>query len=231
MTDVELVTAVRSELGKLAEINTVDIESSDITREAAFILSRISSRLTKKVMRSITTTVDVREYSVDTNTIRVQEVLSSSEVEEMEMKLGSYIVSGDTGQYSNEYYNFPSLWVINQVRRRRGLLHYLFEFHPLERKLKLDPCPKQTGEKVWYISIESAGWNLGTVPADFEELLVRGTTWKCLEIVALRRSTEGGIERGGGRVDYPADSILRHADTVKTDFYEELDIKVKLHSL
>ena len=232
MTDINLITAVRAALGKLPETNTVDIENEDILREAAFILSRISSHITKKVLRSITTEAGTRDYDVDENTRRVQAVLSSEEVEDsFGDETWTSIVSSQSGNDPVNSYNYPSLRVINQMRRRRSLSRYSFTFHPVEKKLKLDPTPSQSGETIWYLSIEPEDWTLNNVPVEFEELLVTGTTWKCLNIVALRRSTEGGIERGGGRVDYPADSLLRAAEKLKEDFYDELDIKVRLFAL
>jgi hypothetical protein len=229
MTDAELAVEVRTELGKLETSNIVDITDPDISREAGHILGRINSRITKKVLRSFTTTQNVREYAVNDATLRVQELLAGDEVEELKMKLGSYIVGEEVE--NDDIYNFPSLWYINASRRKRALPNIRWEWNPVEKKLKMDPTPSATGDTWWYVSVESAGWTLAACPIDFKELVIRGTVWKCLEIVALRRSTEGGIERGGGRVDYPADALNRIAQTVKEDFYEELDYKVKLYSL
>lgn len=229
MTDAELAVEVRAELGKLETINTVDINDTDIIREAGHILERINSRITKKVLRSFTTTINVREYSVNPSTLRVQEVLTADEVEDLKLKLGSYIIKEEVE--NDDIYNFPSLWYINASRRKRALPNIRWDWNPIEKKLKIDPCPNETGEKVWYISVESAGWTVSACPTDFKELMIRGTVWKCLQIIALRRSTEGGIERGGGRVDYPADALFRCAKDIQVDFEEELDLKVRLYSL
>jgi hypothetical protein len=131
---------------------------------------------------------------------------------------------------ANEYYNFPSLWAIRMMRRIRGLPRIRFEFNPVEKKLKIDPYPENTGDKYWYISIEKSDWTLAKLPSDFEELLVTGTVWKCLEIIALKRSTLGGVLRAGGFVDYPASSLKQFIDSKKDAFFTELDVKSMLYS-
>ena len=230
MTIDELAVEVRCELGKLESTNTIDILDTDISREATHILERINSRITKKAIRSVTSTVaNQRDFDVNAATIRVQEVLTADEVEELKIKLGSYIVRDEVG--NSEDYNFPSLWRIRAARRIRALPKIWFEFNPIEKKLKLDPPADAVGDVYWYVSIESAGWTLANTPTEFKEIVISGTVWKCLQTVALRRSTEGGIERGGGRVDFPAESLFRMAEKFKDDFFAELDIKVKLYSL
>lgn len=230
MTDAELATEVRTELGKLPASNTEDIVDADIVREAGHILERINSRITKKVLRSVTSTAtNQRDFDVNAATLRVQEVLTSDEVEELKLKLGSYIIREEVG--SSEDYNFPSLWYIRSARRKRALPKLWFEFIPIEKKLKIDPPAEEIGSVYWYVSVESAGWTLSNTPTEFKEIVISGTVWKCLQTVALRRSTEGGIERGGGRVGFPAESLFRMAEKFKEDFFAELELKVKLYSL
>lgn len=222
-----LYTAVRAELGKVG--NVTDIVDADILREAGYILQRISAALPKKVPRYITSVANQREYDVNITTIRVQALLSDEEVSaDDRMKLGSYLINETQ---ANEDYLFPSLWVIKMMRRKRARPNIRFDFNPVERKLKIDPVPEEAGTRYWYISIEAAGWTVAAVPAEFEELLITGTVWKCLQIVFLRRSTEGGILRDGGRVDYPASMMKGYVDSMKDDFFETLKIKQMLYSL
>jgi len=229
MDSTILCAAVRSELGKLPVGNTVDIADTDIVREGDYILSRIAQKVTKKVPRYITSVQGQREYAVNIGTIRVLEVLPTDNTIEEELNIGSHIVS--ESPLGDEDYNFPSLWMIRMARRAKALRSIRFDFNPIERLLKIDPTPTIGSKIYWYISIESAGWTLANVPADFVELVVAGTTWKCLTIVALRRSTEGGIERGGGRVDYPASALKDFIDSYKQDFEDQLDVKAKIYSI
>jgi len=223
----ELYAAIRAELGKVS--NTTDIVDADILREAEYILQRLNSAFPKKVTRAITSVANQRDYDVNASTIRVQGLISEEEVSQDDrMKLGSYLIDET---YANEDYNFPSLWEIKMMRRKRGLPELRYDFNPIEKKLKIDPVPDQDGDNYWYLSIESAGWTLATCPTEFEELLVTGTKWKCLQIVFLRRSTEGGIFREGGRVDYPASMMKSYVDSAKDDFDETLKIKQMLYGL
>jgi len=222
-----LYAAVRAELGKV--LNTTDIADADILREAGYILQRISAVFPKKVPRSITSVANQRDYDVNAATIRVQALIPDEDVSmDDRMKLGSYLIN-DT--YANEDYNFPSLWVIKMSRRRRAQPALRFDYNPVEKKLKIDPVPEEDGQKYWYVSIESAGWTVASTPLEFEELMVTGTLWKCLGIVFLRRSTEGGILRDGGRVDYPAGLLKAYVDSAKQEFDETLKLKQLLYGL
>ena len=228
-----LYDSVRAELGKIT--NLIDIGDADILRESGYILQRIAQKITKKVFRYITSKVDTREYDVATTTLRVQEVFPGgiTDIEQSDLltlsdPVGSLIVGSEL---ANENYNFPSLWMIRRMKQLRSLPRIRWEYNPIERKLKIDPTPTSAGEKIYYISVEKTIWVLKDIPEDFEEIVITGTTWKCAEIVAMRRSTEGGIERSGGRVEYPADSVLRYAKTKQEDFNEELDIKSRLYNL
>ena len=226
MTAADLCKWIRVELGKIK--NTTDIEDADIEHEAGHILQRLNDKITKKVLRPLAVVYNQREYDVDKATIRVQDVFSNDDIEEMRIRLGSYIVSEAA---ASEDYNFPSLWAIKQMRRRRALPKMHYEFNPVERKLKIDPTPRMTLNNMWYVSIENAGFTLSTIPADFDEILLTGTLYKCLEIVALRRSTEGGILREGGRVEYPADALFRIAKQMQKEFDDLLDIKIRIYTI
>ena len=227
MDQTALVLAVRTRLGKLISANIVDIEDTDIIRDTNTILEKINSCMKKKVIQHIVTEANVREYDVEDETIRVQEIISASEVSELQMKLGNTIIGNE--ESADENYNFPSLWLIKNLRRLYAMPRMRFEFNPVERLLKIDPTPTVDGEKIYYVSVESAGWTLPKITVDFEEIVTVGTTWKCMETVAMRRSTEGGILREGGRVEYPADSLFRIAGMMKKEFEELLDIKMKLY--
>lgn len=224
MTTADLTKYIRARLGKIQ--NNIDIDDNDISHAADIIIKLLGEKFPKRVLRSVTLTEDTREYTVENGTIRVPEVFTNSEMAEMNMDLGSPLVAEVD---VHEDYNFPSLWAIKQMRRRRAAGILRFDFNPIEKKLKIDPtAPLVTGDKLWYMSVESAGWALATIPTDFNELVELGSSWKCLEIVAMRRSTEGGILREGGTVAYPADAIFRIARDMKKEFDELLDIKMKL---
>ncbi len=228
VVESKLITQVRTKLGKVA--NTVDIEDTDILAESKNLLSNyFFSAFPKKVLRSIVIVPNVSEYSVDPTTVRVQKIIPSAIVDELD--LGSSIVpSNSVSPLQTEEWEFPSLRVIRAMRTKRGLQSYQFDFNPVEKKLKIYPTP--TSEtKLYYISIESPGWTVDTVPDEFWDLLVVGTAWRCLEIVFLRRSTEGGILREGGRVDYPAAVLKGYAESNKQEFFELLDLKRKLYML
>jgi len=228
-TETKFIAQVRAKLGKVA--NTVDIDDSDILNEANNILSNyFFSAFPKKVLRFITTEANVSEYSVAPTTVRVQKIVPSAIVDELD--LGSAIVpNSGVSPLRTEEWEFPSLRVIRAMRTNRGLQTYQFDFNPVERKLKLYPTPTSSDVKVYYISTESPGWTIDTVPEDFWDLLVVGTTWRCLEIVFLRRSTEGGILREGGRVDYPAAMLKGYVESNKQEFFDLLNLKAKLYML
>lgn len=226
MTTIELIAAVRAECGKLPVARTTELEDTDISRESVYILDKIADACPQKAIRSITSVANQREYSVDAATIRVSKVFPWDAGDEELMVLGSIKV--DQAR-ANEYYNFPSLWVIEQSRRRRGLPRIRHRFDPVSRKLAIDPYPQTAGVKYWYVSIEKTDWTLVKLPTNFENLLVTGTTWKCLEIVALKRSELGGTLRQGGFIDYPSVSLRSFIDAKKKEFDIELEVKSKLY--
>lgn len=226
MEAADLYTAVRAELGKLPPANIIDIENTDILRESNYILSEIATFLPKRVLRYITSTLQVALYDVHADTMRVQKVYQWDTIDEDLMKLGA--IARDEAD-SSEYYNFPSLWTIRQVRRLRNLPRIKHEWHPIGRQLKIKPTPNTTGTKYWYVSIEKSDWTLANVPADFEMLFVTGVSWRCLEIVALRRSDLGGVIREGGFVTYPSTELKKFVDSKRDSFYADLKVKAMLH--
>lgn len=224
MLDDDLRTAVRRKCGK---VTATSLGDDDIDAEGVEILKIIAERLTERVIREITSVANQREYSVNAATIRVQKVFRWDGIDPDLLQLGSPEVPAVD---RNVYYNFPSLWTIEQMLKRRGLPPLKFEFNPVERKLKIDPMPREADLTYYYISVEKTDWTMAKVPDDFEGLLITGTSWKCLEILALERTTLGGIPREGGRVDYPADRLRKYVDAYRNEFYDALKIKAMLYN-
>ena len=225
MISADLISAVRSECGKVS--NDEELEDTDIPREEGYILKRISARITDKRLRNFLSVEDQREYDVHADTIRVQKVFPIGS-EELLTSLGTHH-RGESLNDAEEYYLFPSLYVIELQRRIRGLPTVRSEWNHIRRKVAIDPAPTQSDNKYWYMSIESANWTLANLPEDFEELLVTGTAWKCLSIVILRRSNLGGIQRSGGMIDYPASSLKGFIDDKKDEFHKTLELKSFLY--
>lgn len=226
MEEDALYEAVRAECGKIPITNTVDIENDDIDREALYIIDEIARFLPIRVLRYVPSVAGEREYEVDTNTIRVQKLYRWDTIAADLLKLGS-IQASETD--ASEYHNFPSLWTIRQLKRHRAIKEYKFSFHPVVKKLYIDPAPQETGTKLWYISIEREDWTLEKMPSHFEKVLVTGVSWRCLEIVALRRSDLGGVIREGGFVTYPSTELKKFVDQKRDDFYAELKVLSMLH--
>lgn len=219
-----LYAAVRAEIGKVSNVS--EIADADILRESGYILDRIAEMIPTKAIRYVTSVANQREYDVNANTVRVQKVFLWDTVDENVMVLGGYRIEVDE---PNEYVEFPSLWVIEMSRRNRCLPRIRHSYDPVRRKLAIDPYPEEADKKYWYVSVEKADWTLAKCPSDFEGLLVTGTSWKCLEIVQLKRSNLGGILREGGFVDFPAGSMRPFIDAKKTEFFDALELKSKLY--
>lgn len=213
-------------MGKV--VNVVDIADIDIARELIHILERINEAIPTTKMRSFTSTADIGEYAANSATLRVREVMSGDEVDDAEpLDLGSHIINQPLN--NAEGYNFPSLLSIEAMRRVRGMQKIRFSYHPIGKKIKIDPTPSVTGKIYWYTSVESNEWTLTALPTEFQELVIAGVTWKCLMIAFLRRSSEGGILREGGRVEYPASTLQVFADSYKEQFLSALDTKRRLY--
>lgn len=228
MESITLRQQVRAECGKISPSSS-ELSDTDITSEAGNTIAIIANRLPQKVLRYITSVKNQRQYSTHANTKRVQIVFPAEDVGEALVDLGSPMAIDEPE--SNDEYWFPSLWTIRQMRRTRGRSRMNFHFDPINKTLDIDPMPDEAGKKYYYISVEKAGWTLAALPTDFEPLVVTGTVWKCLEIVALYRSKLGGTMRAGGFVDYPVMGLREYIDAKKDEFYDELRIMEKLHSL
>jgi len=226
MTPAELYAACRAECGKIA--SEEELADADILRASDYILKRIDEQITDKKLRSFTGVADEREYSPHENTVRVQRVYPSDTQDADNMILGSHH-KGEFDPDAEEYYLFPSLYAIKLQRRIRGLPALSWDWNHIRRKIIIDPMPSEDGDKYWYISVERVEWTLVKLPTDFEELMVTGTSWKCLSIVLLKRSDLGGISRGGGFVDYPASAMKGFIDDKKEEFFSLLKLKSALY--
>lgn len=226
MEESDLYAAVRAGCGKIE--GNEELEDIDILRESVFIMKRIDERITDRVLRYFEGEINVREYDPHANTVRVQKVYDSDTLESDTMVLGSHHRE-EFNPDTSEYYLFPSTYIIRMQRRIRGLPSLQWGWNAIRRKIIIDPMPSQTGDKYWYISVERTGWTLANIPEGFEELLVTGCVWKCLEIVLLKRSDLGGIQREGGFVDYPASAMKGFIDTKKDEFFDTLKLKSNLY--
>ncbi len=228
MTDAELRLAVNAECGKVA--SELELANADIDREGGYILQRIDERITDKRLRSFVGTINIREYSPHADTVRVTKVYPSDTQLDNELILGSASV-GDTnvGDTVIDPYLWPSLNSIDRQRRVRGLPDLVWGWNHVRRKITIDPAPYQSGDNYWYMSVERANWTLGDLPVDLSELIVTGTTWKCLEIVIFFRSNLGGIHREGGFANYPAATLGDWVERKRTDFFDLLTLKAALY--
>ncbi len=231
-----VIIAVYAKCGKL-ESDISELEDSDIAREYEVILGIFKERFPIIRLRYIESVVETArdyedrgEYDVNALTRRIKQVFPSDAIEDAytDPAMSGKIVGATQG---DEYYNWPSLWKINMQRKQRGLPRFRWHFDGIRRKLRLDPYPSSSGNKYWYFSVENADWTLVKMPAEFNDLLVLGTTWKAVEQLAMARSRLGGIQREGGFVIYPATEIHNIAKDYKKEFYDELRLKSKLWSM
>jgi len=228
MTDDELRLAVNAECGKIS--SEIELASDDIDREGGYILQRIDERITDRQLRSFVGTINIREYSPHTDTVRVTKVYPSDTQLDNRLILGSASagVSNVDDTVVDPYF-YPSLNSIDRQRRVRGLPNLVWGWNHVRRKITIDPAPYQSGDNYWYQSVERSNWTLANLPADLEELIVIGTTWKCLEIVILQRSNLGGIHREGGFANFPAAVFGDWIERKRTDFFDLLALKAALY--
>jgi len=230
MVEADLITQVRSKIGKVTSVKG-EVEDSDIQTYYGWILKRFGEYITIRQLRYITGEADTREYSVPNTVLRVQDVLPWDAIDESslspsEMGATHRAQSGGEG----ETFNFPSTYIIKMQRKMRGLNRIRFEFDPIERKLRIDPFPTSDGDKYWYKSVEMSKWTLAALPEDMEEITVIGTSWRALEQVLLVRSSLGGIIREGGFVSYPAAELKNYVETWKEEFESLLTVKGMIYS-
>jgi len=228
MEESELIAAVRAQCGKIT--NDEELGDADVIREGNWILKRIDERITDRKKRFFTGEKDESEYSPDDNTVRVQKVFPYGTLESDSLVLGTHHQEEADPDASEEYL-FPSLYVIRMQRKIRGLPKLQWEWNHIRRKIIINPSPTQDGDKYWYISIERVNWTTAKLPVDFEELLVIGTSWRCIEIVLLKRSDLGGVQTAGGFVDYPASALKDFIDSKRDDFYSILKLKAQLYGV
>jgi len=222
MTEEKLITDVRASLGKnIAAYKELD--DTEIVIYSTNILERISDAIPSKALRYITSVANQRDYDVPSTVLRVQKLFQWDAVEpEQLLDLGSCQVTEAT---SSEYYNFPSTWAIKMARKIAGLPRIQHTFDPITRKLSIDPHPLVDGDKYYYQSVEKSKWTVENLPADFNEVLILGTSWKSLEQIALKRAELGGTMRADGRVTYPATEIFNLAEKRKDEFTVLLQVK------
>lgn len=229
MTDSELTSNVRMMCGKVT--STSELADADIVTVSVWILNKIGQRITVRRVRSITLLATQPEggYDVHDDCIRVKDVITPGEVDDNLLDLGSHKIA--TGSDASDYYNWPSLWKIKMYRSWRARSRLEWTFDPVNKKLRIDPHDStDAGDIYYYYSIEHTHWALGTLPAEFEELLVTGVSWKSLEIVALKRSKLGGLHRDGGFVSYPSTELKLFVDSKKDEFFTDLKLKSKIYS-
>jgi len=229
MTEANLILAVRA--GIASTSGMAEVDDADIQRIYPWVLERIGEKITIRALRYITSVANEREYSVPSAVLRVVKVFK------WDSSFGNYLTVTDMGAThrpgtteGSEYYHFPSTWTIDMMKKIRGLSRVRHEFDPINRKLRIDPYPENAGVKYYYISADKSKWTLDDLPQDFEELVVMGCNWKCVEQLAMKRSELGGVMREGGRVSYPASELWAIAKDMKEDFYDELDTKSMIYS-
>jgi len=230
MIEANLITYVRSGLGK----NTVakgELDDTDIVQYSTDILKRIGDKITIKEMRYITGVISTRSYDVPATVLRVVRVYVWDYYAENYLSVGDLGASHRPGEtYTNEGYMFPSTYTMDAMRKARALPRIRYEFDPINRKLRIDPMPTESGNKYWYLSVEKSKWTLALLPEDFEEIMIIGCVWKSLEQIALKRSELGGVMREGGRVTYPATELFAIAEKKKEQFDDLLNVKQMAYS-
>jgi len=230
MTQSELVDSVRLMCGHITE-KSDELPAENIITISDWILNKIGEYITVKRTRYITLEAIQPEggYDVHEDCTRVKDVLTSGEVDDDLLDLGSYKVVNETSMA--DYYNWPSLWKIKMMRQWRGRKRFKWTFDPVNKKLKIDPnSSSDAGKKYYYLSIERSHWTLSKLPPEFNDLLIVGVSWKALEVVALHRSELGGMHRDGGKVTYPSTELKLFVDSKKDEFYRELRIRSKIYS-
>lgn len=229
MTVAELILAVRAACGAVTAAMD-EVSDVDIARYGEAILRLVEEKITVKTIRYITSTIDEREYSVPAEVLRIQQVFPWTGIEELyDFGQTSLAIQRTTAGVMNEY-EFPSLWKIRMMRKMRGIPRFSFEFDPINRKLKIDPAPSETGTLYYYKSVDKTKWTLALIPEDFSEMVIIGTTWKSLNQIALKRANLGGQIRDGGSVTYPASELRTFAQDKKKEFDEALRVKTMIYT-
>lgn len=228
MTEQELIEAVRAEMGGIT-VAMNEIDDKDIIRYGSKILNLIGEKITIKTLRYITSTEDEREYDVPEAVLRVQDLFPYHAVDDMyDFGQTSLEITGGGGIVSDVVW--PSLWKIKMMRKMRALPRLVWEFDPINRKLKIDPAPSEDGTLYYYMSVDKTKWTLNKLPEDFGEMITVGTAWKSLSQLALKRSNLGGQIREGGRVTYPSTELRLFVQDKKEEFEEKLKIKSMVYT-
>jgi len=226
MTTAELYATVRTALGKIPAENTADIDNPDILEASVWILRRINNAIPETRVRYITSEINQPEYDVPDTVVRVRKVFYYKEIETDLMILGGIEIGRSE---RNEYYNFPSIYEIEQMMQKRGRPKIRFSFHPRYRKLVINPAPENAGRRYYYQTVEANQFAITDIPEDLEELLIVGCAWKTLMVVALRRSDLGGVIREGGFVTYPSTELKLFVDEYRNEFKMILEAKARVY--
>lgn len=236
MEEAALLVAVYAKCGKLTSDES-ELEDPDIIREAGWIINifkekfpSVRLRYIESVDESARDYEDRGEYDVNSLTRRVKQVFPCDAIE------GAYTDPAMSGRVigvtrGDEYFNWPSLYLINVQRKQKGLSRFRWRFDAIRRKLRIDPYSSSAGNKYWYFSVENADWTMVNMPTEFDNLFITGTTWKIVDQLAMARSRLGGIQREGGFVIYPATEIHNIAKDYKKEFYDELRLKGKIWNM
>jgi len=232
MTPEKLRLAVNSECGKIQ--SDIELDNDDIDREGGYMMVRIDEKITDKRLRSFVGEANVREYDPHADTVRVTKVYPSDTQLDDKLVLGSHHSAGSglggaLGDTVIDPYFWPSLNLIDNQRRAKGLPKLTWGWNHIRKKITIDPMPFQDGDNYWYQSVERSNWTLANLPSDLDELIVTGTVWKCLEIVLGQRSQLGGIPREGGFVNYPAGTMGDWVVRKKDEFFDMLKLKTVLY--
>jgi len=228
MTEQELIESVRGEIGGIT-VAMGEVDDKDIIRYGGKILGLIGEKITVKTLRYFTSEEDEREYDVPIEVLRVQDLYPYHAIDDMyDFGQTSLEITGGGGIVSDV--TWPSLWKIKMMRKMRALPRLIWEFDPINRKLKIDPAPKEDGELYYYMSVDKTEWLLSKLPEDFIEMVVVGTAWKSLSQVALKRSNLGGQVREGGRVTYPSTELRLFVQDKKEEFDEKLKVKSMVYT-
>lgn len=229
MIEATLLAAVKVECGKIST-SSIELGDADIVTEYTQVLSEFGEFIPIKKHRYITSVANQREYTVPATVLRVKNVFVWASLNDDPFFPGEgYAAISGGGEM--EYFNFPSLHIIEAIRIQKNLPRIRFDFHPTERLLKIDPYPLETGVRYYYTSVESGAWTLALLPSDFNELLILGTTVKCMSIIAMKRSQLGGVQRPGGFIDYPVDRLKPFIDQKRDEYQKKLLMKAKLYSV
>jgi hypothetical protein len=219
---------------------------SDILSDAQILnvcrltVQDMNDRLTNKVLRSFTTVEDQQAYDVDPVTTRVSEVFRESAVSAIFGSSGivssidvggavSYVV-GQMGTDSGlSWFEYPSLFMewSRKLKAAKNIDPKSWVF--LGKQILLMPPPDATGDVVMYLSIER--FTEAHIPANWEYFVRWGVLAECLNLIAVKRWNEAGVNVGGGMTSFSPQSFLVSQGKEYRTKYEEACNKISMMSL